>query len=143
MGIQYTTGFLDAIANYMSGVSGLNLTKGTNLFAENYIDEPDLIKDQIVLFDAGNQQVEGYFNVHLRWSVRLVTTRKTRLEAAEALRPILNTLIDKRTFLATSDENEKFKILRVELIGSPSITAKTETGRFAAQCTLEFRTIPE
>lgn len=143
MAIQYTSGFLDAIANYLSSIPSLDLTKGTNLFAENYIDEPDLIQDQIVLFDAGNEQIGGYFNVHLKWGVRLVTTRKTRLEAAEALRPILNTMIDKRTFAATSDQNNKFKILRVELVGSPSITAKTESGRFAAQCILEFRTIPE
>ena len=143
MAIQSTTGFMDGIANYMGSLSELSLTKGTNLFAENFVDDPEVITDQLVLFDEGNEQLENFWNVHLKWNVRLLTTRKTRISAAEALRPILNTLIGKRTFSIKSDAGEGFRILNTKTIGSPEVTARTDTGRFAAQCLIQFQTIPE
>ena len=142
MVFQTTTGFMDAMANYLSGVTSLGLTKGTNLFAENHIDDPDLITDQFILFDAGNEQIKEFRHIHLNWNIRVLTTRKTRISAAESLRPILNHIVSKKHFTVASDDSEKFKVLTTRVIDSPELTSKTETGRFASQIVLQFEVIP-
>lgn len=138
---QTTTGFLDALANYLGGLS-LGLTKGTDLFAENMIEDPDRLTDQVVLYDEGNEQVPGFRHPHMNWNVRIATSRKVRLDAAEALRPITNELIARRRFTLTSDVGEDFQVIITRTISTPEVTERLDSGRFLASSVIQFEVIP-
>lgn len=140
---QTTRGWLDALANFLTAESTLSLTKGTNLFAESYIDDPSIITDQFVIYDEGHNQMTEYRHLHLNWSVRFVTSRKKRLDAQAALNPIYDHLIGKKRFTATSDQSESFTIINVRSTAAPDVVEKTDSGRYASSCTLQFELIPD
>jgi len=139
---QATTGFLDGIANHMAGIAALSLTKGVNLYAESFVDNPDGIKNHLVLYDEGYEEVVGLDFLRCLWNVRLATSRKTRLAAAEALRPYVNQLRNSVRFTAVSDNSEKFQILRVSVESSPDVTDKLDSGFYYAEAIVQFDVIP-
>lgn len=139
---QTTTGFLDALANHLESLTGISLTKGTSLFAENMIDDPDRLTDQIVLYDEGNEQVVGMRHAHLNWNVRIATSRTTRLAATEAIRPLSNEILNQRRFTMTSDAGENFQVLIVRMISTPDPTDRLDSGRFLASAIVQFEVIP-
>ena len=139
---QTTKGFLDALANHL-GTLSLGYTKGTNLFAEVYIDDPDVLTDQMVIFDEGFEEDLDFYHRHLRWSIRFYTTRTKRIEAVEALIPLYDKLLNAVRFTATSDSNESFTILKVRSVSTPDLTERVESGRFAAAFTVQFELIPD
>jgi len=143
LSIQTTRGWLDALANFLSTESTLGFVKGTNLFAENFIDDPGVITDQFVIYDEGHDQMTQYRHLHLNWNVRFVTSRKKRLDAQAALNPVYDLLISKKRFTATSDQSESFTIINVRSAAAPDVVEKTDSGRYASSCTLQFELIPD
>jgi len=140
---QTTTGFLDALANYLASVSSLGLTKGTNLFAENFVDDPDVILDQFVIFDEGADHMTEFQHLHLNWTVRILTTRKKRLDAVSALSSTFDHLLNKKRFVATSDSGESFIILKTRSLAAPDLIERTESGRFASAFSIQLELIPD
>lgn len=141
--MQTTGGFLDALANHLSTVSTLSLTKGTNLFAENYIDDPSIITDQVVLYEDSVEQLLDFRHMHFNWNVKFVTTRTKRIESINALIPLHDYLLDKKRFLIVSDSSQSFTILTTRSIMAPDLIERTDSGRFASAFTLQFQLIPD
>jgi len=139
---QTTTGFLDALANYLGGVGTLSLAKGVNLFAENMIDDPDRVTSQVVLYDEGNEQVPEMRHVHLNWNIRVATARKVRLQAAEALRPVANHFVEQKRFLMTSTAGEGFRVVGTRMIQTPDVTERLDSGYFLASAVVQFQVLP-
>lgn len=140
---QTTNGFVDAIANYLSGVSSLGLTIGTNLFAENYIENTDVVNNHFVLFNEGSEQLLEYRHIHLNWTLKVVTARKKRLDAVSALHPIYDHLLNTKRFVATSNANESFTVLQTRSVDTPDITDQLDNGLFSAACSIQFELIPD
>jgi hypothetical protein len=139
---QVTTGFTDAIANRLASIAALALVKGTNLFGESVFDQPDLIQDHTIIADGGYDPLPDFGHVHVNWDIVISTARKVRTDALDALRPIINELVTRRTFVATSDANESFRILIVRVISAPELAGKLGSGNYLAQATVQFQTIP-
>jgi len=139
---QTTTGFLDALANYLESVGTLALTKGTNLFAENMVDDPERLTYQLVLHDEGNAAVADMRLTHLNWTVRLSTSRKVRLDAAEALRPVTNYLANKRRLRLTSDAGDRYQVIATRMVQTPDVTDRLESGYFLATASVQFQVVP-
>lgn len=139
---QTTTGFLDALANYLEGVGTLSLTKGTNLFAENMIDDPDRLTSQFVLYDEGNEQVPDLRHLNLNWNVRISTSRKVRLDAAEALRPVVNHLTNAHRFGLASSAGEKFQVIATRIIQTPDVIERLDSGYFLAAAVMQLQVVP-
>ena len=136
-----TTGFLDALANHVAGI-GLSLTKGTNLFAANELDDPDAVTDAVLLFDRGYTSRVDLDILYLTWSVDVWTSRKTRIAALDAVKSVQDQVLRKR-FRITSDSNEMFQVLTVRVADPGSVlTEKLDSGRYLAESSLEFEVIP-
>jgi hypothetical protein len=140
--MQTVKGFLDALANKVSAL-GLSLTKGTNFFAEVYIDDPDVITDQVVMFDEGFEEDLSFRHRHLRWNIRFYTTRTKRIDAVDALIPLYDKLLNEKRYVATSDSSESFTILKTRSILAPDLVGRADSGRFGAAFTVQFELIPD
>lgn len=140
---QSTKGFLDAFANYLGSVSSLSMTKGTNLFAENNIEDPDIMTNQFVLFDEGVEQLTEYNHIHVNWTIRIVTARKNRLDATAALSPVYDHLLNTKRFTATSDLGETFTVLTSRSVDAPDMMDKLDSGFYSANCSVQFELIPD
>lgn len=138
-----TTGFLDALANYLASVSSLSLTKGTNLFAQDQLDDPDTIEtDATVLFDRGYSELTDRDYIHLTWTIDIWANRKVRLTALDAVKSVQDAILRKR-FRMTSDALESYQVVTVRIVEPGSVlTEKAQSGRYLAESSLEFEVIP-
>lgn len=136
-----TTGFLDGVCNWLAG-AGLGLTKGTNLFAENIFDNPDVIEDHFIVFDRGMSQL-AFRHPHFAWDVAVSTSRKTRIAAGDAVRPIFDYAIGKRPTLV-SDDGERYKVVTVRAL-EPGVllSEKLDSGRYLSEATIQLQVIPD
>ena len=140
--VQSTEGFIDALASYIEdNMTTLGLTKGTNLFEETIYDDAKVSVDHIGILDAGHTDTPDQFILRLFWRVRFATARETRPQAIDALRPLNQEFLGKRTFRITNGTNS-FRIINVRGVTSPRWIAVLESGKQLAEVVVGFEVIP-
>ncbi len=119
------------------------LVRGQNLFQEKFFeddasDDAAVDKDHISLFDQGYTENEKRFSYRmLDWIVLIATARDDRDSAAEALRPIVNKLVEDRVFSTTM-----FNVKSVRADTAPQFSDQLENGRFVASASVLFQVVP-
>ena len=124
----------------MASIASLSLTKGTNLFTGDMIDDPAKLTDQLVLFDEGYEEIPAR-HLRVNWNVKLQTSRTNHNAAMEALRPSVNALINETQFTMSSGATERFKVLKVRLVSSPDVTERLSSGRYLAEAIVQLDVI--
>lgn len=134
---QSLGGFPEEVGAYMATISALSLTQGTNFFYGFVLNDADKIADELYMLNAGYTPL-ALQHVHVNWSLRFVTTRKTRDAALDALQPVVDELKREKRKRLTN-----FTILTVRELQAPEVTQRLPNGRFLAEATLQFQVIPK
>lgn len=132
---------MEQLGDYLATLSSVSLTKGTNLFEEQFQNEPlpgVSLDNQYVVFNDGFTEDPASSFRKITWNVRISARRKRRDAALDALRPIVSeVLADGRISLSG------FSIIDTSVLTSPEFVAQDEDGRFEAQVVLAFVVIPK
>lgn len=120
----------------------LSLVRGENLFQERFFEDDErqstVSRNHFSLFDQGYTENEKRFGYRLiDWLVLIATARDDRDAAQEALRPIVNALVEDRVF-----STGNFRVKNVRPDTAPQFSDQLENGRFVASAALVFQVVP-
>lgn len=139
---QSTDGFMEQLGTYLESLTSVSLTKGTNLFEEQYqvdtVQGGQPVDSQYVIFSDGFEEDPASSFRKITWSVRFSVRRKRRDSALDALRPIVSEILSDGRISLTG-----FSIIKSSVVIAPEFVAQDEDGRFEAQATLAFIVIPK
>jgi hypothetical protein len=135
-----TLNFIEEFATYMETLTSADLTKGVNLFEEQFVSQTvadrsqGVDNEQIVIFDDGYDVLS---TARLSWNLRLATQQDRRDLAIDQLRPIVNEVVNKKRIQLAN-----FMIIHVGVETAPSFFEQSEeTGKFIAHAVLKLMVI--